>query len=338
MDKLKSFILVIDMPNLGGGTTFFMNSLITRYTPKTTFVIARNFNRKLQLSINNVVLKKTYSRLESVALLDELQPKISWIFVNHIIKHNKTFLQKLFKLDKNVAIMTHDYLPIFEEPHFTFQEYLTEKLPLQTKVNINQFNTVITQNVGNMYIYGKYMDKRTKENVHVFPLPDYTKSLEKINGSKSITVGILGHISYIKGSEIVKDFIKKTKNKNIKLVVFGSLEDCDYPYQFPYNGLSHLNRLLKEHQPNVMIETSICPETYSYTLTLCMLTQLPILYYRKPIPCVVSERLSHYGKSYECKSVTEMVDKSVEVSQNYLYTIDESSFSFNENWDMLFKS
>ena len=346
LSSITDCVLFVDMPNLGGGTTFFVNSLISHFSPKTTFLVARNFNRKLQLSINNTtILKKTYSKDESVEMLDKIKDKISFIFVNHIIKHTKAFLQKLFKLNKRVVGITHDYLLLFSEPQFTFEEYLSKnfskEFPLQNKLNINQFDSVITQNIGNMYIYHKYMTKDTQEHVTILGLPDYTKSLEKIkndNNSDSdvVKVGILGNISYIKGSLIVKEFIKKTKKTNVQLVVFGSIEDSDYPHQYPYKGIAHLNRLLIEHKPNVMIETSICPETYSYTLTLAMLTHLPILYYKKPIPCVVAERLSHYKKSHECKNVEEMIKYAVKLSQPYLYTIDESSFAVNSEWDAIF--
>ena len=130
--------------------------------------------------------------------------------------------------------------------------------------------------------------------------------------------------------------MKKTKGTNIELVVFGTVEDSDYPRQYPYNGIPHLNRLLDDLRPNVLIETSICPETYSYTLTLGMLTRLPILFYKKPIPSVVADRLSRYTKSHECKNVEEMIQKTKMYRQNHLYTIDEDSFKFGKNWDKLF--
>jgi putative colanic acid biosynthesis glycosyltransferase len=338
ISKISNCILFVDMPNLGGGTTFFVNSIISRYSPKTTFLVARNFNGKLQLSINNTVLNKTYNSSESVRMLDEIKSKISFIFVNHIIKHKKSFIQKLFKLGKRVITITHDYLLLFKEALITFDEYLTGQFSLQPNVNINQFDGVITQNIGNMFIYHKYMNQKTKDHVYLFGLPDYTKSLQKVVIPKKnkIRVGIMGFISYIKGSEIVKEFIQKTKGTDIELVIFGTLEGSDYLHQYPYKGISNLNRLLTDLKPNLLIETSICPETYSYTLTLGMLTRLPILYYKKPIPCVVSERLSHYSKSHECRTVDEMIKKSLMYNQKYLYTIDEDSFTFGKNWDKLF--
>jgi len=339
LSDISECILFIDMPNLGGGTTFFVNSIISRYSPKTTFLIARNYG-KLQLSINNTVLKKTYTSRESVKLLEQIKSKISFIFVNHIISHKKSFIQKLFTLGKEVITITHDYLLLFKTPALTFDEYFKDQFSLQPNVNINQFDAVITQNIGNMYIYQKYMNAKTKNNVYTFGLPDYTKSLDKVIIPKKdkITVGIMGFISYIKGAEIVKEFIEKTRGTNIDLVIFGSLQDSDYPHQYPYKGIENLNRLLTEFKPNVLIETSIWPETYSYTLTLGMLTRLPIIYYKKPIPCVVSERLSHYSKSHECRSVNDMIKKCVLYGQKqkYLYTIDENSFKFGKNWDRLF--
>ena len=271
-------------------------------------------------------------------MLDKIKDKISFIFVNHIIEHTKGFLQKLFKLDKRVIGITHDYLLIFSEPQLTFEKYLSKNFQLQKNININQFDTIITQNIKNMYIYDNYITEETRKNIKIISLPDYTKSMKKINcKNNNIKVGILGDISYIKGSFILKEFINKTKNTKIQLIIFGSI-NSDYPYQYKYKNIQHLNNLLIEHKPNILIETSICPETYSYTLTLGMLTQLPILYYKKPIPCVVNERLSHYKKSYECSNVNEMIKNSILLSQNYLYTIDENSFEVNSDWDSIFNS
>jgi hypothetical protein len=231
-------------------------------------------------------------------------------------------------------------LLLFKDALITFDEYLSKDFSLQPNLNINQFDSIITQNMGNMYIYHKYMDNLTKKKVRLMPLPDYTKSLKKVTIPKSrnvIRVGILGFISYIKGSDVVQEFIDKTRGTNIELIVFGTLIDNpDYPHQYPYKSISHLNQLLTDLKPNLLIETSICPETYSYTLTLGMLTHLPILYYRKPIPCVVSDRLSHYPKSYECKNVNEMVKKTKRCYQHYFYTINDKSFSYGKKWDKLF--
>jgi hypothetical protein len=337
--NLSDCILFIDMPNLGGGTTFFVKSLISHYSANTTFLVARVFYGKLRLSINHDDLDKTYTSAESIQLLDKIAPKIKFIFVNHIIDHKKSFLQKLFKLGKKVVTITHDYLLLFKVPTMTFDQYLSKDFSLQTNLNIDQFDSIITQNIGNMYIYHKYMSSLTKKKVRIMPLPDYTKSLKKVTIPKSrhvIRVGILGFISDVKGSDIVKEFINKTRGTNIELVIFGTLFNSDYPHQYPYSSISQLNQFLTDLKPNLLIETSICPETYSYTLTLGMLTRLPILYYRKPIPCVVSDRLSYYPKSYECKSVRDMLIKTKCYYQNYFYTIDDKSFSYGKKWDKLF--
>ena len=42
LDNLKNFILIIDFNNGGGGTSFFINAIISKYKNYQTFVIARN--------------------------------------------------------------------------------------------------------------------------------------------------------------------------------------------------------------------------------------------------------------------------------------------------------
>ena len=337
LKDFKNMILFVDMPNLGGGTTFFVDCIIKRYSPKTTFLIARNFDGNVQLSINNQnILPKTYNPEEIKKILNGLKPSISKIFVNHIIGHTKSFLKHLFTLGKEVTGITHDYLLIFNKPQFTYDQIIKKKYKLQPKIDINQFDRLFTQNIGNMYIYQDFMSTTLKKSVSVIPLPDYYKTLERVSLSDSdgITVGILGFISDIKGKKIVKEFIRKTKNTNVKLVIFGHI-DCDYDEKYEYKGIHHLNNLLKKHKPNVLIETSICPETYSYTLTLAMITKLPIVYYKKPIPSVVSNRLKEYTKSVEVSSVDQMIDQVKHVKQNYFYTID-TDMKYDKEWTEYF--
>jgi hypothetical protein len=48
-----SFILIIDFPNMGGGAQQFLSSILSNYKKNQTFIILRNINNKMQISIND---------------------------------------------------------------------------------------------------------------------------------------------------------------------------------------------------------------------------------------------------------------------------------------------
>ncbi len=84
-----------------------------------------------------------------------------------------------------------------------------------------------------------------------------------------------------------------------------------------------------------MIELSICPETYSYTLTLKMITKLPIIYFKKTGQFVVEDRLSKYDKAYPFENLEEF-DKLINLhKQDYFYTIKPVIY-FNQFWNKYF--
>ena len=68
------------------------------------------------------------------------------------------------------------------------------------------------------------------------------------------------------------------------------------------------------------------PETYSYTLSLGMITQLPIIYLKKDFTGVIENRLEKYNK--KC-SFTNHEDLSVlfnQYKQDFFYTIEETIY------------
>jgi hypothetical protein len=96
LDIIDEFILIIDMPNMGGGVTFFMDIISSYYKKDKTLVIARNFNKILHLYINNeYVLETKYNVDESISFIENYQNKINKILFNHTIGHNKKFIEKL---------------------------------------------------------------------------------------------------------------------------------------------------------------------------------------------------------------------------------------------------
>jgi hypothetical protein len=337
LDFLSSFILLIDFHNGGGGTTFFVESIISKYKKYQTFLIVRNFNDKVYFTINDEYeIGESYSINCAYNLLFNNKHKIEKIFFNHTLYHSNLFLESLFTLDKEVTTITHDFLLLFDKAQIEFNNIDNYTLDTSThsKININKYDKIITQNIHNLFIFNNYIEDKSK--IVITPLPDFKNSKDLINTSNpNIVVGIIGAISDCKGRIELEKIITYYKNSNIQIIIFGCTNIDSFNNLYPYKDINELNELLITHKPNVLIELSIWPETYSYTLTLSMLTQLPILYLKKNGYSVVEERLSKYTNKYSFSNIDELDVLVNTKKQDYFYTIEPVIY-FNEFWDNYF--
>lgn len=157
LDKNIKYILVIDMPNYGGGTTFFINSIISIFKNRVSFLIARNFNNTTHFYINDdVKLDKIMNENESILFIKNNKSLISKIFVNHTAEHFIPFLDSLFTLDKNITTITHDYYLLFNKTQPLYNEIQNSNIQ-RYAIDIRKYNKIITQNIVNLEIYNKYL-------------------------------------------------------------------------------------------------------------------------------------------------------------------------------------
>jgi hypothetical protein len=337
IDVLESCILIIDFHNGGGGTSVFIESIISRYKKYQTFLIARNFDGKIYFTINDdYELEQSYNDDEAYYFLSNNKKKIEKIFINHTLHHSYYFLNNLFLLEKEITTITHDFLLLFNDysmPYNDMDNYIVDETKY-SKININKYSQIITQNISNLYIYNNYIEDKNK--IIITPLPDYKNSKNLINTSNSnIVIGIIGGIHNLKGSEQLKQIIEYYKNTNVKIIVFGGTDIITINNCYPYNNIHELNELLIIHKPNILIELSIWHESYSYTLTLGMITQLPILYLKKNGISVIENRLSEYNKAYEFSTLYELDNLVKSKKQDFFYTIEPVIY-FNDFWDNYF--
>lgn len=337
IERLNNFVLIIDFPALGGGTSFFINSIISKYKNNTNFLIARNIENLVCFNINNTYeLDKKFNENESIEFLKYIKPKIIKIFVNHTLNHEIVFIKTLFTLEKEIVTITHDYSFLLKKHNPSYKE-IVERNFEPAEININAFDKIITQNSVNTKIIFPFL--KDKEKIIVSELPDFRNSGFKIeNNSTTIVIGVIGFISKEKGEHILNDIIKFYKeSKRVKIVVFGKTNINNFANSFIYNSIEELNKLLAFFKPNVLLEMSLWPETYCYTLTLAMLTQLPILYFKKPFDSVIENRLNNYKNAYSFESIAEFNNLIKKHNQNYLYTIEPIIY-FNNFWDDYFSN
>jgi hypothetical protein len=326
----NEYILIVDLPCVGGGTLFFINSIVSHYKKNINFLIARNHNNSMHFYINDITLVKKCSIDESIKFLEENKNKIIKIFVSHPSSHSIIFLNSLFTLGKHVATTTHD------------TAYISNILnPLLCK-----YNMVITQNSMNLHLFNKYLT--TEQSIVVSPLPDFIKGNINTTDNSKIVVCFIGAIHKSKGSNRVKAIVSHFRlNNRIQFVLFGSADVSINIPQHKYTSIRHLNHLLSRYKPNIIIETTIAPETYSYTLSLMMATSLPIIYFKKPhisAPIykfetnrmsVVEDRLSKYGNAYPITSLDQLSNFIFSKKQDFFTTIDPTLY-FNSFWDKYF--
>jgi hypothetical protein len=336
LDILKEFIVIVNFGNLGGGTGFFMNSIISKYKYHQTFLIIEPCEKLIKLSINNdYVYSNNISCDETLLFLNNNVDKIIKIFVNHTLYHNENFLIELLKINKEKIYITHDYYLLNNIPQPYYNEIRDERTGDNSKININMFDTVIMQNINNYHIYKKFLNHDKK--IIISPLPDFNNELNYVSAKNSkIVVGIIGTIHAIKGELIVKELIDyiNSNHLNMEVVIFGTI-NMNYSKKFYYKTIDDLNNFLTTYKPNILLDTSIWNETYSYSLTLSMVTQLPILSLEKPFLSVIKDRLNSYNKSFYFNNIFSLVELINSQKQDYFYTINPTIY-YNSFWEDFF--
>ena len=337
INMLSKFFLIIDFKNGGGGTTVFINTIISHYKKYKTFLIARNYDGNIIFTINDdYELDYVFSEDEANNFLINKSVNIEKIFVNHTLGHTINFLNNLFKLNTQISIITHDFYSICKEFNPVIHK-IQKSYTDNNKININKYDMIITQNEKNLLIFNEHIVDKNKKII-VTPLPDYRYPEKLIHTSnEDLVIGIFGALSVIKGQNIVKHIIEFYSNTTVKIIIFGRINIGNYKNQYIYNNVNDLNDLLMQHKPNILIEASIWPETYSLTLSLKMITNLPILYFKKTGNFVVEDRLSTYNKAFSFETINELNILAFKHKQNYFYTIS-SKIYFNTFWDDYFQT
>lgn len=334
LKTISSFVLIVDFNNGGGGTTIFLNRIVSKYKNYNTFLILRFNGEKYNLNLNEeYIIDIELNNLEDISkLLEEHKARCKKIFVNHLIGFDDKFIKYILNFDVTKIGITHDYYNIFESPQPTFKEI--KNSIRNSIIDINKYDVLITQNQANLNIFSKYYKKK----IDVIELPDFKYKEKLINTSNTkINCCIIGNINKIKGSKQFEKILKyfNSNYPDINFSIIGYINDNFFKNYQSYNTINEFNNLLMNYKPNLIIELTIWPETYSYTLSLSMLTELPILYLKKPDDSVIKDRLKKYSKSYEFDSMSTLYSLIQKYSQNYFYTINPT-IVYKKYWNDLF--
>jgi len=286
------FTLVITR-NAYGGTKAFLDDILPKHavlvTPKDLMSEAIFAGEKV--SDYALLTVNVGGRLAGVltgsmllrALTGEVESLWEKLFINHVIGFPAIFLEGLFAIKaKRFISITHDWTWLFKSSTPTFKT-LHGIGGAERNYALQPFHSKLEMKSQNEMTAGIFrMSGAPFRSLDVVQMPDYNASLYPARPAHSmLKVGIIGAISRIKGAELIVPL-----SKELDLFIFGAIDGtvrgagrvrCQ-----GYNGIEELNTLLRRERPNVLIVPAMTPETYSYTLTLSMLTRLPIIVMRTP--------------------------------------------------------
>jgi len=126
-----------------------------------------------------------------------------------------------------------------------------------------------------------------------------------INPTAPLVIGIIGQLSVQKGAEIVKDLLALIDSQGlpIRVVVIGALDipvkSTNLTVTGPYER-DKLVPLIEQHQANMFLFPSICPETFSYVTEEMILLSLPFVAFNLGAP---AERLKNYEHGRICAEI-----------------------------------
>lgn len=331
-DNYNLLILIIDYGLKKGGTNTFLNHITKKYGQY--LLIARPCeNNLIEFNINDeIVLNKKFNLCDAIVFLKQNLHKIAKIFINHVGQHDKEFIDAIFHLNKKIATITHDFSMMLKITQPLYDEISKENL--LDDIYINKCDIIISQNPATITHFRPYI----KDDIVkiITELPDYRHSDKQImTNNDKMVIGIIGNISDIKGLYMLRQIIKHEFKDKYTFIVFGQCTLSNIVSE-AYNNLTEFNDLLIKYKPNILLELSIWPETYSYTLTLAKLTQLPILYYTKPFNSTILNRLENYNNSYCFNTIDELYNIIENIpKQNYFYTILDQIY-YPKFWDEYF--
>ncbi|MFA5993669.1 MAG: glycosyltransferase [Parcubacteria group bacterium] len=162
-------------------------------------------------------------------------------------------------------------------------------------------------------IFIKAYPQLKKEKIIIRPHSidgELLRTIKKNKNTESVlTIGVLGGINKIKGSEIIKEMgiIIEKNNLPVKIVVIGEFIEKKYSHRIQVHGkYAHddLPEIINSYGMDIFLIPSIWPETFSYTTQEIMQMDYPLAVFDLGAP---AERVKKYAKGL----IIEEIDAQV---------------------------
>lgn len=139
-----------------------------------------------------------------------------------------------------------------------------------------------------------------KSRISVIPhkVTHLSGQLPKITNTKSLRIGVVGHIGFHKGSVFIQALAREIRRRGaeVNVVVIGAIEAMCEPLVVTQTGSyehDDLPGLIERSGANVFLFPSIWPETFSYVVQELVSMELPVASFNFGAP---AERLAAYPK------------------------------------------
>lgn len=328
----------------GGGVIQHIDELVTHYGNDTANLlltpVAGN-NVQLQLRTETLADAVVFNLPEDYENLVNLlrSTGVSAVHFHHTMEMNRKIISIPTALNVPHLVTVHDFYWINGNPTLTNEngifnesefEYAVNTLfrlpsnytpatwrdswrPLIETAQVVVFPSISTK----QYFYSKFDIKEYVIAPHVEPGRDIgMEPIAKIL-NKIVTIGVIGAIGKEKGADLLEDIAIEAKNLNLdikfKLIGYAYRELQGLETTGKYAS-TMLPALIKQHDIDILFFPARWPETFSYTLSYGLESQLPIF---APNIGAFPERLS--GRSFtelfdynqDAKSILQAIQKFI---------------------------
>jgi hypothetical protein len=355
----NEYILVI-CHNMGGGTEKYVRDLITinnNYVKQnninkklhydiirildsnyqSTNILFNEIPIKLIKSTKNIFTGKKYNTIH-IHYLNEP----AFILYNYI-------LEIISQINPpNLYITLHDYHFIINdktnEYHLTTyntnKNFLDELKTKQSNVIpfmllrnlLNKANIVFTGS-STLKIVFNYIFELNNNLIKVAKHPEsiyFTPIPKNLIGRKNLNIGVIGSISISKGAHMIQDMSLYFQTQKLpwKIFHFGMGFSKNVRKQSniisigTYPSEKYLKKLLIDNDINMLWFPAYRHESYCYTLTLAMQSELPIIAYDSG---TFKERLNFYNFPYKIHSCEYICEKLFEDIKNFYAELNKNT-------------
>lgn len=231
---------------------------------------------------------------------------ISTIHIHHMKGHYFDLIDLISQNDLYSIISLHDYYSVCPIINKLYKNEIYCNNPSVSKCNEclrcvkNIYSSMITEWRDEWKILLENVDKiivpsdaskkeisKTYQNIKPIVIEhgvDIEKKISElnVNDDKIFNIAFVGAIGIHKGRNILENMLKSKKIGKIKIHLFGTVDNFKQKNNRHY--INHgtydrkdLKNLLCDNNIKLICLFSICPETYSYTLTECVASGVPVL-------------------------------------------------------------
>lgn len=321
------YVTVILTADVSGGSDQFVKCLSERYSYSTVTLRAQSATHMVWSRHGK---STSYSVHDVLRRIREL--KFSKLFINHTLGIPDMVLRTLISMSATIYSISHDYNWLFTTYDPTFKEFTAQRPNLSMQAFRPRVHMLCQcQSVKRVF------DKHDFASVRVVRMPDFTRRLDSAAIAASIELRpvCIGAISYIKGAHILHKLASACDLRLIGSIAPGPSALTNNPY----STIEEFNRHLERQRPNVAFFPVEWPETYSYTLTLCMLTKIPVIVKNAPFEYAITERLRNANLliTHDFDDVDSLLALATQVKTATVYPIDPASFEVldKDTWDSI---